>query len=768
MSGRKSVQKKRRAPARGPVSVLEAMPANGDGADEPAKRRIGHRLRHLLAVVGLWSIVILLWWVDVLRAPTSVAYLIAVAVVVIGLVEASRRVARAEDPWGTSRRVTLLLLLVLVPVAFDPGTVEVFNLTKQAILLIGAFTLVSLWLLQVVHDRVVPNFRNGLQWLVLGLLGWTVLTTATSLNPRLSLLGAYQSYDGLFSAIAFAIVFFAAAEAFTRIDVKTALSVFYFGGGGLTVLYGFFQLHDRIWGGRWDWIKWGRSLSFSASSLIWSGFGNPNHLAGFLAIMLPIGVVLFMLHRHIWVRTTIVAIAVLLVLELLHTTTRGAWLAALAALAILAVFMSPEIRRRPRVSVSVLGGLVAVAVAGAFVLGSPGQLAGQLTSIVEFDKGSTASQRTTFWKSSIRMANDRPLVGTGPDVFESVNPRYQTAPTNGAHNVFMSYLATQGYPALLLFLALLAAASLRVVGAFRRLRLLESTDGTDLQERAREGRLLLGAVAAGISAYLVQGSFDLQQIGLSFTFWALLGLLCVVARAAGVPDTLRPRLLVGVPDTFRVAGGRGRRRRRPSRHRRSTPVVQPAARRRRGAVVSGAMVTTAAVCIGGLSSIATQPYRADRNYRSAQVYEAEAGALRSTNRSEADRLLARSNERMERAMSLNPWEPRYPTVLGRAKFQQASQLPRRSPQQLAALEEARAHFRRAVTLAPQNASTLRRYARLLLVIHGVNPRENATDAALAEAFTALRRAVLARPFDSSLRRDLIVLEERYGPINRRT
>src|SRR5207245_1126330 len=101
-----------------------------------------------------------------------------------------------------------------------------------------------LWAIEAVRTKKLPAWHNGLQWPVLFLAGWTLVTTVFSVNPRLSLLGAYGSYDGLYATLAFAVVFFAAVEAFRLEDVKVALSVFFFGAGGLSVLYGIIQLHD--------------------------------------------------------------------------------------------------------------------------------------------------------------------------------------------------------------------------------------------------------------------------------------------------------------------------------------------------------------------------------------------------------------------------------------------------------------------------------------------------------------------------------------------
>src|SRR5439155_22010975 len=93
------------------------------------------------------------------------------------------------------------------------------------------------------------------------------------------------------------------------------------------------------------------------------------------------------------------------------------------------------------------------------------------------------------------------------------------------HDRFLNQLASIGVPGLLAFLAVLAAAARLAVRGWRRWR---ATDGVP----AQQNRMLLGAVAASAVAYLLQASFNVQQVGLGATFWLLLGMLCVLAGAA--------------------------------------------------------------------------------------------------------------------------------------------------------------------------------------------------------------------------------------------
>jgi len=92
----------------------------------------------------------------------------------------------------------------------------------------------------------------------------------------------------------------------------------------------------------------------------------------------------------------------------------------------------------------------------------------------------------------------------------------------------------------LLFLSLLVYVSLRSVGAWRQLRSLERGENVleEVKEQARVHRTTLAMVTASIAAFIVQAVFNVQQVGLSFSFWLLVGCSTVIAQAVRVRETV--------------------------------------------------------------------------------------------------------------------------------------------------------------------------------------------------------------------------------------
>ena len=93
------------------------------------------------------------------------------------------------------------VVVVALPVAFDPGTAERYGVSKLTVLMIGALVLAALWVVDAVTNVTIPNLRTGLHWPILAMVVVGGLATIFSVSPRLSLIGAYQSYDGFLALV---------------------------------------------------------------------------------------------------------------------------------------------------------------------------------------------------------------------------------------------------------------------------------------------------------------------------------------------------------------------------------------------------------------------------------------------------------------------------------------------------------------------------------------------------------------------------------------
>jgi O-antigen ligase len=376
----------------------------------------------------------------------------------------------------------------------------------------------------------VPRWRNALALPVALLLLWTAVSALASPDPAASVWGADDSLNGMLTTAVLALLFVAAAQSVDAAGVRTALSVLFFGGGGLVLAYGAVQLADRVAPSlELDPVPWVNALGENA---IWSTLGNPNDLAGFLAVLLPVGLVLLGLERRPALRAVTASMLAVLAVELAATTSRGGLLAATAALALVAAWSGPVLRRSVRGAAG--AGAIAAAVGVALLLAG-GHAERRLDDLVRTGEGTTVSLRVELWGTAWRMAAERPVSGVGPDGFgrsfdafrsdRFVEEHGPDLLATDAHNLLLTAVATQGVPGLLTQGYLLTTALLLVVRARRRL--------------GGEAQTLLVAVTGALVAYIVQALFNRQDVVLDFCFWVLLGLVCALARtsaATGPPQ----------------------------------------------------------------------------------------------------------------------------------------------------------------------------------------------------------------------------------------
>ncbi len=153
-------------------------------------------------------------------------------------------VAKGKDGLRAARAGLLVALATFVPVIFDPHTGDVYNLPKYTLVVVASLALAGLWVVAAVHRRPLPLWRNGLQWLIGGIVVWTAVSAFAGVDTHVGLLGNYGSYDGLFLAAALGVVTMVTAEAFDVDDVRKVLAALAFAGGGVVLYYGLIQLHD--------------------------------------------------------------------------------------------------------------------------------------------------------------------------------------------------------------------------------------------------------------------------------------------------------------------------------------------------------------------------------------------------------------------------------------------------------------------------------------------------------------------------------------------
>lgn len=174
-----------------------------------------------------------------------------------------------------------------------------------------------------------------------------------------------------------------------------------------------------------------------------------------LVIALAGGRLLFDKRERIWSALVMPALLVALAL----TLTRSAWVGACAALGLL--FLIKDLRL-----IAVLPVLAAL-----FIAFAPPQLTDRLYSTFDL-QDPTNRDRVAMARAGVRMIEDHPLTGVGPDMVKEVYPEYRDASAvqennPHLHNVPLHIAAERGIPALLVWLGFLALVVRDLIGRLK-------------------------------------------------------------------------------------------------------------------------------------------------------------------------------------------------------------------------------------------------------------------------------------------------------------
>ena len=575
-----------------------------------------------------------------------------------------------------------------------------------------------------------------------------VVSTVTSLSPWTSILGAHESYFGLLTFLAYAVLFFATRALCASVEDARRLALAPVVAAGVAATYAVVQIAGL------DPILYARTADLGGFVRPFATLGHPNFLSAFLAMALPL--VIVALDRALRNRQPVVAavfalVAVLSGAAIAVAVSRGAWLAAAAAAAIVVGGAWAGARGRvAAVAAGVAGGTAAALGVLAVTLPAGGVVLRGLLERVRYFAESAGRQH--IWRAAWDLFRDHPLTGTGLDTFQVAfadkrTPAYWAIEWNAsparAHNEALNLLATQGALGGVAVLAVVVGALLAVRRALRA--------GAD--------RGLVVALAAGVAAFAVQDlfSFTVAACGtLVVTQAALLSRLAEPIGTAPARDGLTSHALavaivtlVAIPvlalnlsaaplldEPARVIGGllvllallagaaavfaleqHGRASVLAERAR-SRPAARTWDRSRVALAVRWAI---GAILLAGL---VVRPFAAARAaYRGVLLTpDAPAAAVRS----------------LEQAVALEPFTELYWVKLGAA----AHALARASDQAEArrqALERARTAYERAARLVPANSYDHANLGRVLADL----ARDGATRPATALA--AFDRALAMDP-----------------------
>jgi O-antigen ligase len=310
------------------------------------------------------------------------------------------------------------------------------------------------------------------------------------------------------------------AVAFTLLAVATGEAVY--------ALYQFLAQSQQVW-------HYARPAMYGTRGT--GTYFNPNHLAGFLEMVAPLGLALAVVGRLGVLGRILCGYAAVMALAGVGVSlSRGGWLATGLALTMFCgLLIAHRIHRAG--AITLLAALVLAA--GVFLLQSRSS---QQRITAMFEDGRVQDVRFLLWGPTIDMWRDHPWLGVGPghyDVrFRQYRPVSVQLRPDRAHNDYLNALADWGIIGTAMGVLPLA---LMVIGLSRRWKAIAQSQGTLGEVRSNRLALALGGLA-GLAAILVHAvvDFNFHIPANAITVVALMALLSGLVRHAPEPQLRWP------------------------------------------------------------------------------------------------------------------------------------------------------------------------------------------------------------------------------------
>jgi len=489
----------------------------------------------------------------------------------------------------------------------------------------------------------------------------------------------YSAIEALVRCLAYAATFFLVVQV-----VRTRRDLVRFTGVVLVVIsvavaYGLMQALGH------DFIEWRQTYREVIGTQ-----GGPNFFAAVLVLTLPLAIPLFLAVRSKLTKAVVLVFAAAALTCLLLTQSRAGLLALgaeILGLAFLGFFLYPAHRRK------VLFGAMVAFLALVVVVASFKSLRKRVVSLVKLQDG-TVRARLTIWKATGKMVAEHPVAGTGLGSYWLAFPAYRprdyrtdrerygligTEPYH-AHSDLLETVAETGLLGLAAYGWFLVAFTLMMVRAWRR-------------TPERYWRLWLAGLGTGATALFLQGlvGVAMRWSGPAGMWWLVLGLAAATTRIAA--REARAEELHQETKSWKRAAAAAQEE------------EQVAFTLPRWTGKTAAKLAATALALLVLSSgvwVWQRMLRADHELDLAKDALAEVVELKVgkhplsgelSKRGVVEQIRRRHRiaaEAAEKALALNPWEPRAASHLGAALLE------------LGKREEALAALRRAKYLAPHS------------------------------------------------------------------
>lgn len=393
------------------------------------------------------------------------------------------------DRWCERGILGLVLsILVFGPLAY--GAVR-----NQEFVVIQALTMgvVFLWMLRLWLNPSPVLFCPPICWAVLIFVGYAIFRHHVAPIE-------YVARLELIKILVYAFLFFAILNNLNRQESTQIIALALIALAFVLSIFAIFQFITHS-GKIWNMIKPEGYVPRGSGTFI-----NPNHFAGFVEMILPLGLAGMLMSRFSHATKIILGyVSLVLLVGIGVTLSRGGWLA--STLALLVFFLALLFQRDFRIYSMVA--LVLLLVIGTFTITKTQGTQTRFKRLSMSDK--IDDQRFLYWNSAIKIWREDIWLGAGPAHYDYRYRQYRSERMQGlpqyAHNDYLNTLADWGITGLgiiAVFIALFCA------GVFKTWRYVQRTSNDLRSGKSNKAAFVFGG-SLGVLAVLFHSALDFNM-----------------------------------------------------------------------------------------------------------------------------------------------------------------------------------------------------------------------------------------------------------------
>lgn len=328
-------------------------------------------------------------------------------------------------------------LLIFMPLA--RGGVHLWT---HAVAAIGVLLLLTTLSLEKINSGQPKFKRTELFFPILALLSWVLLSLLLSSSKP-------DSIESLSRVLVYVSIYYITIHIVRTRSQQRALVYLLISIGLFLSYFGFIKLlgfNPFSW---WHYAGLNENNNFLTST-----FGNHNHLAGYLEMVVPLLLCLFLVRtRRGATKYYLLFFVVTLLAAHTLALSRGGWISILVSLLFMGsvLYSQRRFRRKKFLLMIVVSAIFLLF----FVLAGTNMLERILT-ITDRDTVVGLNGRSIAWQGVFEMIAAHPILGSGPGSFATIFTQYQppgmTARFFYAHNDYLQYIAELGLP-IIIFMA---------------------------------------------------------------------------------------------------------------------------------------------------------------------------------------------------------------------------------------------------------------------------------------------------------------------------